>query len=179
MVRNTYSGNGGYGHGTFTLRKPSALRSGEGFLALKLLGCAPLLMHLPLRKGIGRPNRALKKQLAQLIDETAADCRCCCFCFPVGFVHVCCFCFSVVSVFQLFLFLSWCGFFSCLSGVSEQCCCDCACRFTTVFQLVCFSIVAPAVVLTLALVIALADLRRTKMTPKNPLKNDTQKPTQT
>ena len=56
-------GNGGYGHGIFTLRKPSALRSGEGFLALKLLGCAPLLMHLPLRKGIGR--------LAQLIDETA------------------------------------------------------------------------------------------------------------
>ena len=25
-------------------------------------------------------------------------------------VHVCCFCVSVVSVFQMFLFLSWCVF---------------------------------------------------------------------
>ena len=72
------------------------------------------------------------------------------------------FLFSNDSVFLLFLFLSCCGFFSCLSGVSEPCCCDCACWFTTVFQLVCFAIVAPAVVLTLVLVIALADLRGKK-----------------
>ena len=136
-------------------QKPAALRS------LKL-GCAPLLLFLFLRWPIGRQNRVLKKLLAKPIDETAADCRCCCFCFPIVSVHVCCFCFSNVSVFLLFLFLSCCGFFSCLSGVSEPCCCDCACWFTTVFQLVCFAIVAPAVVLTLVLVIALADLRGKK-----------------
>ena len=96
-----------------------------------------------------------------------------CFCACMLFLFFSCFCFSTISVFELV------GVFQLLVRFSEQCCCDCACRFTTVFQLVCFSIVAPAVVLTLALVIALADLRRTKMTPQNPLENDTQKPAQT
>ena len=105
MVRNTYSGNGGYGHGTFTLRKPSALRSGEGFLgfALKLLGCAPLLMHLPLRIGI-----ALKKQdqllshgwhSSKKAQRATTD--------AVVFVFQLVLCMYVVSVFQLFLFFNY------------------------------------------------------------------------
>ena len=107
MVRNTYSGNGGYGHGTFTLRKPSALRSGERFrialCALKLLGCAPLRMHLPLRIGI-----ALKKQdqllshgwhSSKKAQRATTD--------AVVFVFQLVLCMYVVSVFQLFLFFNY------------------------------------------------------------------------